>query len=580
MTNYSGPLPFDDFQRAFLHSDTMYSTIGAGAVGGKAAGLARIFGLLQERIGPEDFPGISVAVPRFAVLTTEVYDEFMSDADLDDWLASEPSDERIAARFLSLPLPARFAGDLWALGKGTRQPLAVRSSSLLEDAKEEPFAGIYETKMIPNNQPSDQARFRGLADAIKFVWASTHFLAAREYRRATGHPDDSEKMAVIIQEVVGSRHSDRFYPELSAVARSFNCYPFGHAKPDDGVLDLALGLGKAVVDGGPVWTVCPSYPRSPPPLSGIGDLLKNTQRRFWAIGMGPSSGGQALGEAEYLVEGDLSDADYDDTLGMIASTLVESSGRLQPGTGAAGTRILDFAPLLQLGLLPFAGLIRRLLALGKEEFQADVEIELAMDGFADEGPAKLGFLQVRPMKASRERVEIGDEEARGAFVCSDRALGNGEVEGVRHLIFVKPDTFDPKYSIRVAEQIGELNRDLSGKGLPYVLLGFGRWGSSDPWLGVPVRWGQISGAVAIVELTSERMNVDLSQGSHFFHNLSAFGVSYLSVRHSGPGHVDWAWLERNQGIVLADTGLVRCMELPEPLRIKVDGRTGKGAILK
>ncbi|NIP83473.1 MAG: hypothetical protein GWM90_31295 [Gemmatimonadetes bacterium] len=566
------------FDRRFFESDAVFSRIGEGGLGGKAEGLVRIRSALASRLGGR-VDGIEVGIPRVVVLATGAFDAFMKRNGLYDAALGGSSDERLAHAFQTADLPSELLGDLRAVAEEVTRPLAVRSSSLLEDALERPFAGIYETKMIPNNQPDAAARFQRLVEAIKLVYASTFFRGARTYRRAAGIDDRDEKMAVMIQEIVGERHGDRFYPHLSAVCRSYSYYPIGRSKPEDGVVSLALGLGKTIVDGGLCWSYSPERPKAPRPFAGVQEMLQETQSRFWAVNMGRPPAYDPIAETEYLVEGDLADAEYDGTLRYLASTYDPASDRLRPGTGTDGPRVLDFAPLLQLRERPLNELVKALLETAEETLGREVEIELAMVlPPSRSAPARAGFVQVRPMMAPRETVELPADALRDErlLLSSERAMGNGVEDRIRDIVYVKPDDFEARHTPAIAAELERWNRELLAAGRPYLLLGFGRWGSSDPWLGIPVTWGQVAGARVIVEATLPAMDVEPSQGSHFFHNLSSSGVLYFTVRHDrGPG-IDWDWLARREPV--AETRWLRHVRTDASLEVRVDGRTGRGLV--
>lgn len=557
------------FDRAFFDPAQRFKFIGSGSLGGKARGLAFAQKVLAT-IPP--VPGIEIGIPSLTVLRTSIFDVFMKRNDLYEIALSDASDSAIARAFQKGDLPADLVGDLRALVEQVTTPLAIRSSSLLEDALHEPFAGIYETKMIPNNQPSPDERFRRLAEAVKLVWASTYFRAAKSYVAATRHSIEDEKMAVIIQEVVGRRFDRRFYPDLSGVARSYNYYAMGRSKPDDGVVSLALGLGKTIVDGDRCWTYSPAYPANPPPYS-TSDMVKETQSRFWAVNMGKPPAWDPTQPTEYLVHEGLPEAEFDGSLTSVASTFDPVSGRISPGTGVAGPRVLDFSMLLVHRIIPVNDVVKAVLRACEDALDAPVEIEFAMSF----DPHRFGFLQVRPMAVSREEVLVTEAELTepGVLAASKSCLGNGAVETIRDVVFVRPDTFDMRASARIALEVDRVNRSLVVAGRPYLLIGFGRWGSADPWLGVPVNWGQISGARVIVEAMREGMNIELSQGSHFFHNMTSFDVLYVSMP-AGRGEIDWNWLFSRR--VVDETGFVRHVELDEPLAVRVDGRTGRGVI--
>jgi hypothetical protein len=470
-------------------------------------------------------------------------------------------------------------GDLRALAGQVHTPLAIRSSSLLEDALEHPFAGVYETKLIPNNQPSIDARFAKLVEAVKFVWASTFTRTAKAYVRASKCRIEDEKMAVVIQELVGERHRERFYPTLSGVGRSWNFYPMLPARPEQGVVSLALGLGKTIVDGGRAWTYSPAHPRIGPPAGSSRDLLRQTQSEFWAVNMGKPPAYDPLRETEYLLQCELSDADADGTLRWLASTYDAQADRIVAGVANPGPRLLDFASILVAEAIPLNERIRELLDVAQQELGQAVEIELAMNlAPQSAGPHRLGFLQVRPMFVSQEIVELPDtaNELPDTLLSTETALGNGRSEEIQDVVYVKPGTFDAGQTRQIASEIDAMNAELVAQDRPYLLIGFGRWGSSDPWLGIPVQWSQIAGARALVEATLPNMNVEASQGSHFFHNLASFRVSYFMVRHGRPQGIAWDWLDAQA--VAAESRFVRHVRLTRPLLVEVDGRSGRGRI--
>jgi hypothetical protein len=513
------------------------------------------------------------------VITSTLFDAFLERNLLRETARSDLPDDRMAHAFQKADLPVELVGDLRALTEEVHTPLAIRSSSLLEDALFQPFAGVYATKMIPNNQADPNARFQVLVEAVKYVYASTFFRDAKAYRQRTGEPPTGEKMAIVIQEVVGLRHFDRFYPDISGVARSYNYYPVGGAGRDEGVVNLAHGLGKTIVDGGITWAYSPAQPRTPPPFASAGDLLRNTQTKFWAVNMGPSPEYDPVRETEYLECASLEEADLDGTLRYAASTYTAASDRLTPGTGVEGPRALNFAPLLELGEWPINDLVRVLLDICEEALETPVEIEFAVtfDAKADL-PARLAFLQVRPMVVPSTEIRIATEEIEDpeVLVASDRVMGNGVLETIRDIVYVKPEGYDPARNHEIAKEAEVMNRRFLDEGRGFLLVGFGRWGSQDSWLGSPVTWGQICGAHAIVEASLPSLSGDLSQGSHFFHNITSFGVPYFMVRHDSGGKIDWEWMRRLP--VAAESPNLRHVTLKTPLTVKVDGRTGRGVI--
>jgi len=570
------------FDRNFWDGTFTFTRIGTGSIGGKASSLVFIKDLLASHLGDlNEIPGIEVAVPTLAVVATDFFDEFLKENKLADLPFDDLSDERIGHAFQKADLPVELLGDIRALSQQVKTPLAIRSSSLLEDKLGRPFAGVYATKMIPNNQFDADTRFRKLVEAIKCVWASTYFREAREYIKTTGRDPRDEKMAVIIQEIVGLRHGDRFYPQIAGVARSYNYYPMPPASPEQGVVSLALGLGKTIVDGGKSWTYSPEFPKLPPPFATVRERIEGTQTDFWAVNMGRPPAYDPVSETEYMVLCDLKAAEDDEILSLLASSYDPSRDRMVPGLSAKGPRVLDFAPVLVLQQLPINHIIRSIMHAAEDVLDEKVEVEFALtiSEPRDEAPqVRVGFLQVRPIVVSHETVALADDEltAPTTLVASDRVLGNGIVTGIHDIVYVRPETFSAERTRLIAQELGDVNKVLREEGRQYLLIGFGRWGSSHPSLGIPVDWSQISGAKAIVEATLPNMNVDLSQGSHFFHNLSSFEATYFMLRYDGDFHIDWQWLDNQPSI--HETEHVRHIRIQDPLTIKVDGRTGRGVI--
>lgn len=564
---------------SMARSGQSFIKIGDGEIGGKAQGLVRLDHILRDKLGTSAYPDIVVDIPWFWVVATDWFDLFMEKNRLYDLALSDTRDRHMANAFQRAELPEELLDELRKLIAEVHVPLAVRSSSLLEDALKEPFAGVYATKMIPNNQFSVDARLRTLAEAVKFVYASTFTRDAKSYRRAMGRSDDEEKMAVLVQEVVGLRHGDRFYPNVSGVGRSYNFYALGHAQSENGVVSLALGLGKTIVDGGRSWTYCPEFPNAKPPFGSMKELLTQTQTRFWSVNMGKPPSYDPARETEYLFDGDLGHAERDGTLQKLASTFDPQSERLCLGTGSPGPRVLTFAPLLELDDIPFNGLARDLLTACEDELGNPVEVEFAVNIDPDAaGHVRFGCLQVRPMFVSRDRVKIQDQELHGesVFVASEQVLGNGQVDNIKDVVYVKPDAFSAKDSWLIAAELDEMNRGLITAERPYLLVVLGRLGTTDPWLGIPANWGQVSGAKVIVEAYSSAMSVDMSQGSHFFHNVSCLGVLYFSADKTGQYPVNWQWLNRQKEV--RDAQFVRHVTLDEPLLVKADGKSGWGVI--
>jgi hypothetical protein len=568
-------VPFD---RQFFTGKEKFTYIGQGSIGGKARGLADIRDVLVG-LNSRFSPDIQINIPTLTVIATDFFDLFLKENNLHDIAFSDLRDHQIAHAFQKGEMSPQLVGDLRALISQVHSPLAIRSSSMLEDAMFEPFASVYTTKMIPNNQFDPDIRFRKLLEAVKYVYASTFFKGAKDYLGVTKHAVADEKMAVIIQEVVGSQNNKRFYPQISGVARSYNFYPFGHAKPEEGVVDLALGLGKTVVDDGIGWSFSPAYPHVNPPYNSHADLLKQSQTEFWAIHMGEPLDYDPIKETEYMLKYSLADAEDDGNLKFIASTYVTEDDKIKIGIGNKGPRILDFAPILKLGEIPLNEIIKELLASCEKKLDSMVEIEFAATLDPDRGtPARFGFLQVRPMVVSQEKVDLSKEDLSGdkVLVASESVLGNGAIQTIQDVVYIKPEKFETSKTSTIAKELEKLNHKLVQTKQPYVLIGFGRWGSSDPSGGIPLNFGQISGAKVIVEATLPNMNHMLSQGSHFFHNITSFQVFYFSVAHWDKYRIDWDWLDDQK--MIDETQYIRHVRPASPLRIIVDGRKGRGVI--
>ncbi len=578
------------YSRRFHPEHWHLAQIGGGSLGGKGRGLAFFDKVMAENLDPARWPGVKVGIPRTLILRTEVFEEFVRRNDLLQWALGETSDLRVANRFLQSELPPTLVGDIRDFIRQIRLPLAVRSSSLLEDALYQPFAGIYLTKMIPNNQPDLDTRFVNLTNAIKLVFASTFYRQAKSYIEATGHRAEEEQMAVIIQEVVGAPHNARFYPDFAGVARSWNYYPVGNATPADGVVNVALGLGKTVVDGGVSLRFCPATPSILPQLDGPWQrALAHSQRTFFAINMKPAYSQAYAEEDEFLLNLSLAEAELDGTLSWLGSTYSREDDRLLDGLRPGGPRAVTFAHLLKNEVFPLAPLVRELLSLAEEAMRCPVEMEFAATLDPEHAlPATFGFLQVRPLVVADQlvTVELGPIELSQALCFSRQVLGNGILENLTDILYVQPGLFDPGQSPQTAAAVGRLNARLRAEQRPYLLVGPGRWGSSDPWLGIPVSWEQISEARAIVEASLPNLNVDPSQGSHFFQNITSLRIGYFTVplrpssQSGGPEHafLDWEWLKEQEP--QAQDGAVRWLRLSSPLRIEIDGRSGNGVIYK
>ena len=561
-------------------AQSSFLRIGDGSLGGKARGLAFVRHLLRTRRIAKRYPGLRIAVPPAVVIATDLFDQFLAENNLSDFALHCDDDSEIQQRFLDTELPGTLQENLRAYLEEVRYPVAVRSSSLLEDSQYQPFTGVYETFMLGNQQSDLEARFSELCEAIKLVYASTFSQHAKAYVRATPYRLEEEKMAVILQQVVGTQHGPRFYPDFSGVVRSHNFYPIEPMTFSDGIAAVALGLGRTVVDGGKCMSFCPRYPRNLLQFSSVEDILANTQTEFCALeldGAGPSAGPGHLREVRY----GLDVAETDGTLHAVASTYSADNHAVYDGLSRPGARVVTFAPMLKHGLFPLANILEVLVRAGEDALGNPVEIEFAVRLPRGEEPADFGFLQIRPLTLSRDHQDltIGDIEASQLICSSSKVLGNGRIENLHDVVMVDSQRFERSRSREVAEAVAHYNAVLSAENRPYLLIGVGRWGSNDPWLGIPVDWDEISGARAIVEAGFRDFRVTPSQGSHFFQNLSAFQVGYFTVNpDAGEGSLDWQWLG-DQGS-LDEQGCVRHLRFEHPLRIVMNSRTSQGVILK
>jgi CheY-like chemotaxis protein len=568
------------YQRDRFDEYSNFARIGEGSLGGKGRGLAFTGMMLKRypRLERENFP---VNIPRTVALCTDIFDEFMESSRLYPVALSDLPDETILRHFLNASLPERLTEDLTAFIDVMKRPVAVRSSSLLEDAHYQPFAGVYSTYMVAS-LPDRQAMLRAVNEAVKGVYASVFFRDSKAYMTATSNLIDREKMAVVLQEVVGTPRGDRFYPLISGVARSLNYYPVGPEKAEDGIAHIALGLGKYIVDGGAALRFSPRHPHHILQLSTPRMALRETQTHFLALDLRNASVPLQVDNAFNLLRATLDDADRDGVLQWIASTYDPVDQLIRDGYYPEGRKILSFAHWLEHDLFPLAPTIDELLKIGQKEMGRPVEIEFAVD-IQPEHPEKalFYFLQIRPVA---DRSEVIDEDLsliprEKTLLFSTHALGHGISRDVHDVVYVRTDRFDPSNNRAVAREIEQLNRTFVLRKKNYVLVGPGRWGSEDPWLGIPVKWAHISQARVIVEYSPERYRVDPSQGTHFFQNLTSFGVGYYTVHPScGEGRFDEDFLNRQPAV--QETDFIRCVHFNHPLVIKTDGLRSLGVVMK
>jgi len=570
-----------EFDSDHFDPDADFSKIGKGSLGGKARGLAFMSTRLKN--SPEfldKFKDVNLSVPKTLVVSTEAFDSFISENNLRDVATGEFSDAEIIRLFTTAQVPEWLKLDLEQYLDHVRYPLAVRSSSLLEDAQFQPFAGIYKTYMIPNNHPDLNKRLEQLILAIKLVYASTYCQNARAYVKSTFHRTEDEKMGVIIQKLTGERYGDYFYPSISGVAQSYNYYPIAYMKPEDGLAHVALGLGKIVVEGGAALRFSPKYPQFLPQFSTVDDMLENAQRFFYALNLTKFPDDLALNEDATLERLEVNDAVNDAPVRHLCSTYMAQDHRIRDGVQASGYPVCTFANILKYQSFPLAEILKDLLGIGRAGMGCPVEIEFAVKMPFDEGQKPLfELLQIRPMAVNQNNleIEISAEDISKAFCYSSMALGNGQFQEIEDIIFVNPDTFDAADTIKIAAEIGNINKEMTLSNRKYLLIGPGRWGSADRWLGIPVNWTDISGVGAIVETTFKGLKADPSQGSHFFHNITSLGISYLNTSEGGEDFIDWKWLRSLSAT--KETPHLKHIILKKPLTIKIDGKQSQAVII-
>jgi CheY-like chemotaxis protein len=573
-----------DFRGDTFNDFAAFSKIGTGSLGGKGRGLAFMHKILASEV--LDTEEVEVSIPQTVALASDVYEEFLEDNRLRGFVtrASEMSDQKVLDYIRRSRFRHELRSDLGAYLERVCEPIAVRSSSILEDSVYQPFAGVYATIMLPNNHPSLDVRLAQLLEAIKVVYASTLFENARDYLETTPFRIEEELMAVLIQRLVGSRHGDRFYPTFSGVASSYNFYPFGDMRPEDGVAQVALGLGKTVVEGFEALRFCPRHPETLPQFSAVKDVLRNAQRRFYSLDMSRNDVIPGVRTDANLLHEEVIEAVRDDAAMSIASTYDRANDCLVAGIQEGGSPIISFAPILKGRIIPLPDTLSRLLDVCQTGLASPAEMEFCADIAPGLGRRQiLNVLQLRPMVFEDTDIEIEFDESMipRAVVRSEVALGHGRRETISDLVVVDARRMDRSQTTDAASSIEQINRALRREGRQSILIGPGRWGSRDSWLGIPVTWPQISTARAIVETDFTDLEVEPSLGSHFFHNLTCYGVAFFAVhRQDGSGVINWEWLDRQATEAEALDGIVRHLRLEEPAQVLVDGSTSRGVILE
>ena len=567
------------FRRDRFDRYSNFARIGEGSLGGKGRGLAFIDNIVKHHPELNQFDNATVMIPKTVVLCTDLFEEFMDYNNLYQLALSDADDAVILDAFRRATLPASLEGDILTFIEATSSPIAVRSSSLLEDSHYQPFAGIYNTYMVPllDNR---HRMLSMLCDAIKGVYASVFFKDSKAYMQATRNVIDQEKMAVILQEVVGRQYGDRYYPSMSGVGRSLNYYPIGDELAEEGIVSLALGLGKYIVDGGQTLRICPHHPGKVLQMSDTEMALRETQTRFYALDLKNMGENFSVDDAFNLLKLSVREADKDGALQYLASTYNPTDQVIYPGVYPEGRKIISFVGVLEHDVVPLPHLLREVLRLGQEAMRRPVEIEFAVEIEAASRSCVFYLLQIRPMVDVKSDVHINLSEIRPETILlqSNNALGHGQIDGITDVVYVKTDGYNAGNNPLIAEEISRINAKFLDRGEHYVLVGPGRWGSSDSWLGIPVKWPNISAARIIVEAGLTNYRVDPSQGTHFFQNLTSFGVGYFTINDfNGDGVYNRAVLDALPAV--EETAHVRHVRFPHALSIKVDGKKKLGYVL-
>ena len=570
------------FDRRLFDNVTPFVKIGSGGIGGKARGLAFVDFLFSKSDISGRFAGVSVIVPNTIVIATDVFDFFMEQNDLDAVINDNYPNERIADIFQKSKLPDYVVKDLQVIVEKLDGPLVARSSSLLEDSRTQPFAGIYKTYMLANNHPDPAIRLQELEKAVKFIYASTFSNEAKAYRKLTPQLPDEEKLAVIIQKVVGRPYAGgaRFYPLFAGVLQSYNYYPVPPLSSEDPIVHIAVGLGKTIMEGHNALRFSPNHPHNLHQFAAISDFFNNSQKTFMALDVSRKE----LRPFTYAREPDIVSvekeaAEEDGALELVASSYSSENDMMYDNIANPGARLITFAPILKNGIIPLSEILSSLSKLGQDAMGANIEMEFAAVYDPDKRTTEFNVLQIRPMvsRSVVKKVHFRDVQEANIVCSSDSALGNGYIHGIFDFIYVKPENFDRMKTHEIAGQIGELNQRLKAENRSYILIGPGRWGSSDPRLGIPVKWNHIANSKVIIEAGYEDIIVDPSYGTHFFHNVTSLGIGYFTINNNNrDGGINWDWIKSQK--VVSDLPCVRHVRLATPLDIRIDGTSGKGII--
>lgn len=572
-----------DFRKDTFDPKNSFARIGKGSLGGKARGLGFVNSLIANYNIKNLFDGVEISVPSAVILATDVFNQFISGNNLESFAYNETDDIKITQTFIDAQFfPEDIKQRLFEFLEIVKEPLAVRSSSLLEDAQFQPFAGVYQTYMIPNSNPDINIRLEELLQTIKAVYASTFHQKSKDYLKATSYRLEEEKMAVIIQKLVGVEHRRRFYPDFAGVGKSYNFYPIAPQKSKDGIAMVALGLGKTVVEGGNSVRFCPKYPKHLLQFFSTKDTLANAQQDFYALDLDGRLEHHPESTKDPLVKNyNLNEAEFDGTLHFVGSTYSMENNAIYDGISRHGIRVVTFSPILKHKIFPLPEILDLLLELGTWGMGSPVEIEFAVNLSVPAGkPKEFAMLQMRPMVLSSEVEELDINFKNEDLICrSNQVLGNGAINEIYDVVLVDIHKYDRGKSRTVVLEIAKFNSTLLEQKRPYLLIGVGRWGSNDPWLGIPVTWDQISGAVAIVESGFKDFEVEPSQGSHFFQNITSFRVGYFTVDAAQKiGFIDWDWLLSQS--VVQELEFTKHLKFDKPITVKINGHKNIGVILK
>ncbi len=569
-----------EFTQNTFDNYVSFARIGEDSLGGKGRGLAFLDSLIRRNKFYDRFENVAIKIPRTVVLCSDIFDEFMESNNLYSTALSDIEDELILKAFVEASFPKRIEKDLIAFLRVIDGPIAIRSSSLLEDSHYQPFAGVYSTYMIPKVKPL-KFMIEKLEMAIKSVYASVFYKESKAYMQVTSNVIDEEKMAVVLQEVCGTKYGNHFYPKISGTARSINFYPLNEEKPEDGIVNIALGLGKQIVEGGESLRFSPKYPKKIVQLYSPEMALRSTQKTFFALDLNIDTFKISTNDGINLKKLDINDAIIDGTLNNLVSTFDYNDNVLVDGFYEKGAKVLTFANILKYNLLPLSEIVDLFLKTGQSELNNPVEIEFALDFNSKAKNATFNILQIRPIIESELGVEIDLNNINNddIVVLSNSSLGHGEYNDICDIIYVKPDSFDSLKTLLIAETVDNLNKKFKEEKKNYILIGPGRWGSSDPNLGIPVRWSQISNAFIIIESGLKNYRIDPSQGTHFFQNLTSFGIGYFTINpYINDGYYNIDWL--NSLTPKFENEFVRHIQFDKPLTVKVDGKKSIGIILK